>query len=57
VTGESRIRDLTREDLGVHWERYVQLTQIEAAFKTMKIELGCARSTSGSAMRSALSSA
>jgi hypothetical protein len=27
---------LTGEDPGVLWERYVQLTQIEGAFKTMK---------------------
>jgi len=32
--------NLTAEDPGVLWERYVQLTQIEAAFKTMKSELG-----------------
>jgi transposase len=32
--------NLTSEDPGVLWERYVQLTQIEAAFKTMKSELG-----------------
>jgi hypothetical protein len=32
--------NLTGEDPGVLWERYVQLTQIEAAFKTMKSELG-----------------
>ena len=32
--------NLTGEDPGVLWERYVQLTQIEAAFKTMKGELG-----------------
>jgi transposase len=31
---------LTSEDPGVLWERYVQLTQIEAAFKAMKSELG-----------------
>ena len=28
------------EDPSVLWERYVQLTQIEAAFKTLKSELG-----------------
>ncbi len=28
------------EDPAVLWERYVQLTQIEAAFKTLKSELG-----------------
>jgi transposase len=32
--------NLTEEDPGVLWERYIQLTQIEAAFKTMKSELG-----------------
>jgi transposase len=32
--------NLTSEDPGVLWERYVQLTPIEAAFKTMKSELG-----------------
>ena len=32
--------NLTGEDLGVLWERYIQLTQIEAAFKTMKSDLG-----------------
>lgn len=32
--------NLTGEDPGVRWERYVQLTQIEAAFKAMKSELG-----------------
>ena len=32
--------NLTQEDPAVLWERYVQLTQIEAAFKTMKSELG-----------------
>jgi transposase len=32
--------NLTGEDPGVLWERYIQLTQIEAAFKTMKSELG-----------------
>jgi transposase len=32
--------NLTAEDPGVLWERYIQLTQIEAAFKTMKSELG-----------------
>lgn len=32
--------NLTGEDPSVLWERYVQLTQIEAAFKTMKGELG-----------------
>ena len=32
--------NLTGEDPGVLWERYVQLTHIEAAFKTMKSELG-----------------
>jgi transposase len=32
--------NLTGEDPGVLWERYVQLTQIEAAFKAMKSELG-----------------
>jgi transposase len=32
--------NLTGEDPAVLWERYVQLTQIEAAFKTMKSELG-----------------
>ena len=31
---------ITGEDPGVLWERYVQLTQIEAAFKVMKSELG-----------------
>jgi hypothetical protein len=36
--------NLTAEDPGVLWERYVQLTHIEAAFKTMKSELGrCVR--------------
>jgi hypothetical protein len=28
------------EDPAVLWERYIQLTQIEAAFRTMKSELG-----------------
>jgi transposase len=32
--------NLTAEDPGALWERYIQLTQIEAAFKTMKSELG-----------------
>jgi transposase len=32
--------NLTGEDPGVLWQRYVQLTQIEAAFKAMKSELG-----------------
>ena len=32
--------NLPAEDPGVLWERYVQLTQIEAAFKAMKSELG-----------------
>jgi transposase len=32
--------NLTAEDPGVLWERYIQLTQIEAAFKLMKSELG-----------------
>jgi len=32
--------NLTAEDPGVLWERYIQLTQIEAAFKTMKSDLG-----------------
>ena len=32
--------NLSGEDPGVLWERYVQLTQIEAAFKVMKSELG-----------------
>ena len=32
--------NLTGEDPAVLWERYAQLTQIEAAFKTMKGELG-----------------
>jgi transposase len=32
--------NLTGEDPGVLWERYIQLTQIEAAFKTRKSELG-----------------
>jgi hypothetical protein len=32
--------NLTGEDPAVLWERYVQLAQIEAAFKTMKSELG-----------------
>jgi transposase len=32
--------NLTGEDPGVLWERYIQLTQIEAAFKTLKGELG-----------------
>jgi hypothetical protein len=32
--------NLTGEDPSVLWERYIQLTQIEAAFKTMKSELG-----------------
>lgn len=32
--------NLMAEDPGVLWERYIQLTQIEAAFKTMKSELG-----------------
>jgi len=32
--------NLSGEDPGVLWERYIQLTQIEAAFKTMKSELG-----------------
>jgi transposase len=32
--------NLTGEDPGVLWERYIQLTQIEAAFKAMKSELG-----------------
>jgi hypothetical protein len=32
--------NLVGEDPAVLWERYVQLTQIEAAFKTLKSELG-----------------
>jgi transposase len=32
--------NLTGEDPGVLWERYIQLTQIEAAFKTLKSDLG-----------------
>jgi hypothetical protein len=32
--------NLTGEDPAVLWERYVQLTQIEAAFKALKSELG-----------------
>jgi len=32
--------NLVSEDPAVLWERYIQLTQIEAAFKTMKSELG-----------------
>ena len=32
--------NMSGEDPGVLWERYIQLTQIEAAFKTMKSELG-----------------
>ena len=32
--------NLVGEDPAVLWERYVQLTQIEAAFKSMKSELG-----------------
>lgn len=32
--------NLVSEDPAVLWERYVQLAQIEAAFKTMKSELG-----------------
>ena len=32
--------NLTGEDSAVLWERYVQLTRIEAAFKAMKSELG-----------------
>ena len=32
--------NLVGEDPSVLWERYVQLTQIEAAFKTLKSELG-----------------
>jgi transposase len=32
--------NLTAEDPGVLWERYIQLTPIEAAFKTIKSELG-----------------
>jgi hypothetical protein len=31
--------NLVGEDLAVLWERYLQLAQIEAAFKTMKSEL------------------
>jgi transposase len=32
--------NLVAEDPAVLWERYIQLTQIEAAFKTLKSELG-----------------
>jgi Transposase DDE domain len=32
--------NLVSEDPSVLWERYIQLTQIEAAFKTLKSELG-----------------
>ncbi|HEV2423890.1 MAG TPA: IS1634 family transposase [Terriglobia bacterium] len=32
--------NVSGEDPGVLWERYIQLTQMEAAFKTMKSELG-----------------
>ena len=32
--------NLTEEDPAVLWQRYVQLTQIEAAFKAMKSDLG-----------------
>jgi hypothetical protein len=31
---------MVAEDPAVLWERYIQLTQIEAAFRTMKSELG-----------------
>jgi len=31
---------MVAEDPAVLWERYMQLTQIEAAFRTMKSELG-----------------
>ena len=32
--------NMVAEDPAVLWERYIQLTQIEAAFRTMKSELG-----------------
>lgn len=32
--------NMSAEDPAVLWERYIQLTQIEAAFRTMKSELG-----------------
>ena len=32
--------NMTAEDPAVLWDRYIQLTQIEAAFRTMKSELG-----------------
>src|ERR1700739_5016892 len=32
--------NLTAEDSKILWERYIQLTQIEAAFKSLKSELG-----------------
>jgi transposase len=32
--------NLLEEDPAVLWERYIQLTQVEAAFKTLKSELG-----------------
>jgi hypothetical protein len=32
--------NLTAEDPAVLWERYIQLTQIEAAFRTLKSDLG-----------------
>jgi len=46
--GEAELRDghyllrtnLTGEDPAVLWDRYIQLTQIEAAFKCLKSELG-----------------
>src|SRR5215813_14081613 len=34
------VRNMTAEGPAVLWERYIQLTQIEAAFRTMKSELG-----------------
>jgi hypothetical protein len=32
--------NMTGEDPGVLWERYIQVTQVEATFRTMKSELG-----------------
>jgi hypothetical protein len=41
VDGHYLLRsNLVGEDPAVLWERYIQLTQIEAAFKSMKGELG-----------------
>jgi hypothetical protein len=43
---------MVAEDPAVLWERYIQLTQIEAAFRIMKSELGIGPSIIGSNIES-----